>query len=1230
MLRRKTKLNRRLLLFLCSAFMGTSNLGLLPNGNFAITNNFSYAQQDVKQFFELGVKAIKSGDFNNALINFKKFVDLAPNEPKGHYNLAVVYKKLGYLDESDKEFNLAESLKIIKNKALNTTVNQKSSINTDIKPKQDLTKPKQEKLTLKPKVEIKNNNKALPKTSPINQQEKHKEVINNFENTNKTANIGKAESGFAALVRSSQPIGFKEGTQKSITKSDQYLSTGYGYYLQGNYQETISNYQQAIKLDSKNYEAYYELGNVYQDLSKFKEAMDAYEKAINLNNKFSDAYKKLAYLKATHGDINSALNLYEKVISIGTNDPTTYYMLGKIYNEKGDTERALRCLNAVIEIDPKRTSAYKEIAAILQKQGKKELAKKYILKEKEVFPVNTGNLLETAQEYLNEGDFNKATGEFKRILLLDPANSKAKTGLSESLYLAGKSFAERDLMSYAYQMFKESIESDINNYKSALELAKILEDKGENTKALTYLEKIPKETELPELHYVLGKIYFNIADYNLALAELQKVNTPDNNRNDAVTLLSKIYMALNQPDKAKNQLEELLKINPDNVQVIIDLANIYSLSAKKDDELQCYNKIINLDPSNYQIYKKRGDFYLSISQYDSAINDYKKYLSLNSKDTEADLSLALCYFNKKEYQNALTIYKNLLSITANDIKINYQIAIANKELGNYNEAIDYCNKVMLLNPDYQDIKNLISSLYTKSAEQYIASNSYDMAQKSIEAALNFGKYDDTTYLLYGKILKKNNLIDKALNQYKIATEINPNNPESFYQTYLIYKEKNQMDLAEVNLQKAMSLKCSKNSISELIDLFISLGELDKLEKYITSNKVSLDPGLLCKIGDFYSKKQHFDKALKYYQESKAMDNKLSNAYIGEASILIKQKRLKEAKSILQELMNINPNNYDGHYNLGIIHKEEKNYQLALREFDQVTSSNPNYPQAEFFKGLIEEEKGNLNDAFNHYENAIRLKKDFQEAGFKLSHVAVQLGKLDRAIDEYNSIIKINPSSTDAYFNLSVIYNKIGKPNEAISSLLAALKINPEDLQVLYNLGSLYIKTANYPKAINVLYNISQKDPDNANNFYLLGTSYYKNNLYIDAQKAFEKAIKLNPRVVSYYYNLGLTYLSLKNQKMAINNFQQAINCVPSTIDDYFCVATIYKDLSKYDKAIDAYNKIVKMDPNNSLAMYKIALIYETQNNLNKMEQELQMLLTKDNKSSIAQEAQKKLNELKKG
>ena len=130
-----------------------------------------------------------------------------------------------------------------------------------------------------------------------------------------------------------------------------------------------------------------------------------------------------------------------------------------------------------------------------------------------------------------------------------------------------------------------------------------------------------------------------------------------------------------------------------------------------------------------------------------------------------------------------------------------------------------------------------------------------------------------------------------------------------------------------------------------------------------------------RIGYLFMQKQNWDKALSYFNKSMDLNNKFPNTFFNMAIILNLLNKKKESIQFFKSYIELQPNNIEAYYSLGICYREIGDIQMAEKTFLKALKMNPDYP---YLKGQLQFMKNHLCDWVNYNETKQNIEKDITQ------------------------------------------------------------------------------------------------------------------------------------------------------------------------------------------------------------------------------------------------------------
>ena len=190
--------------------------------------------------------------------------------------------------------------------------------------------------------------------------------------------------------------------------------------------------------------------------------------------------------------------------------------------------------------------------------------------------------------------------------------------------------------------------------------------------------------------------------------------------------------------------------------------------------------------------------------------------------------------------------------------------------------------------------------------------------------------------------------DKAETEFRLAIDINPDDPESHYNLGATYQQKGQLDKAETELLQAIALNPDYADAHYNLGVNYQLtGQPEKAETELLQ-AVALNPdhaNAHYNLGATYQQRGQLDKAeteLKLAVNSNPDD---AGAFYKLGMNYVYQNRFADAIYPFRKVIELDPRNYEAHNNLGNIYATQNRIDQALQEYQAALKIKPDYQDA---------------------------------------------------------------------------------------------------------------------------------------------------------------------------------------------------------------------------------------------------------------------------------------------
>jgi tetratricopeptide (TPR) repeat protein len=614
------------------------------------------------------------------------------------------------------------------------------------------------------------------------------------------------------------------------------------------------------------------------------------------------------------------------------------------------------------------------------------------------------------------------------------------------------------------------------------------------------------------------------AYYHFTMAHMYEEEMAAYGRSDLVT-------------KAIEEYRLAIEADPTSEYLSSGLAEIYARTGRIKDAVSEAQEILKRDPQNLEAHRLLGHIYLrslgeiqggsgSDSVLKLAIDQYEQILKLDPSSVDDHIMLGRLYHANNQLKRAEEEEKSAVKLAPDSEEAVSALAML------YNEEGDAAKAAETLASVPEGTRS--AKLYAVLGETYDQQKDYKKAIDAFQHAIALDRDNLDAIRGLADALQDDGQSDRALEQYKIIADANPEDARTYIRMAEIYRKQGKLDLALQNLKKAGSMVQDSDQVS-----------------YDTAS--------------IYQAQGRYDDAAQELQALLKRTEKADNKYSQED---------QENRTVFLE-------------RLGTVYRDNGNQQQAIETFQKMfalgdDSTKRGYQQIiETYRDAKQWQKAT--EAAK--EATEKLPKD-RDLKMVYAGQLADAGQTDAALQILKSFLKGNPEDREVYINLATMYSRLKRWSEADTALDKADEVSskPDDKEtVAFLRASGYERQKKYEQAEDIFRKILNGDPQNAGVLNYLGYMLADHNLKLDeALGMIKKAVEMEPANGAYLDSLGWAYFKLGKYDLAedslIKASQHVMGSDPTVQehlgDLYQKTGRLKLAASHWERAVNEWNKTV--------------------------------------------------------
>lgn len=296
------------------------------------------------------------------------------------------------------------------------------------------------------------------------------------------------------------------------------------------------------------------------------------------------------------------------------------------------------------------------------------------------------------------------------------------------------------------------------------------------------------------------------------------------------------------------------------------------------------------------------------------------------------------------WRDSETLFKHSAAVTENNYLALSNVAGSLFEHHRLDEALDYYQRAIRINPRHADALNSIGAVLAAQGSD----EAIDWYHRALAAQPN---HADALFNLGNAMAKLDRHVE-ALEFYERALQVQPVNAPA------------------------------RNNLGN------SLLKLGKTDAAVIQYRRALedhpnDATALRNLASVFAARGQFDEAIPLYQQSLKFEAGQATTHYGLGLALAVKGRWEEAIEHYRATLKLSPTNAEAEYNLGYACQVSRQLDEAAAHLSAALRLRPEFPLAHFNLACVLAESGQRQAAIHHLQEALRLQPAYAEAELKL-------------------------------------------------------------------------------------------------------------------------------------------------------------------------------------------------------------------------------------------------------
>ena len=739
------------------------------------------------------------------------------------------------------------------------------------------------------------------------------------------------------------------------------------------------------------------------------------------------------------------------------------------------------------------------------------------------------------QDYYSQGDFAKASIEFRNALQIAPKDPLAQV-------MEGRAAEHLGKLPEALSLYQAVVDAPVENLEARRSLGRMLIQHGQPQRGLDVLApaiaKHPDDVDLL-VWRAAGKASLKNVDGARADADRALQLAPDNA--DAISVRAGLYQQAGDLPSAAHLLEDAVRRLPTNVDLREVLVNVDSLAGEPGKAEEQLNALTKIAPTQTRYRTELATLYVHQNKLDEAQRVLEDTVRAVPHDDTAKVTLAQFLYARRSPQQGEEAFRKFVAQEPTNSGLRLGFASLLQRSGKIKEALDEYAEV--IRREDTEPKGLIAR--DQVANIALAQGKADEARADLDVVLKKNPRDIDALTLRGRMSLARHDNAGAITDFRAVVRDQPR---------------------DINVRRLLA------------EALLADGEPALAEETLRSamDTAPDDAALRVQLGDLLVQTRRVDLAVPLLEETVRKAPKDLFARQSLARAYLAKRDFANARIAAEALKTLKPDAATGWYIAGLAAQGENKPDEAQKEYEQGLLVQPNAFDVITSLARLEAARGNVAQAVATAQKAMQLDPKSAAPANLVAELQLGTGQLNPAVETLNRAISLAPTWWVPYRNLALAKYALKDVPGAIAAYQASIKAAPDQRQPVSELVLLYEERGRFDDAIacyDTWFRQHPKDQYIANNLAMLlvnnktdrasldrardlaapfantsdgnlldtnGWVHFKRAEYSDALSVLQRAAERQPDSREIRYHLGMAELLTGQKDRARTDLETAL------------------------------------------------------------------------------------------